>query len=256
MITVLDLYEAASSYNALSVSTRYGWRHAIKGFEDHQVTSIDRLFVVKHRSELLGKGYKQGYVRTRLGYLGSMWQTGIDIQLLTENPWRGSLKRLTPSRKKYPQKFFDTFLAFHNDPIFMGLWYHGFRVSELTCLLPEDFVTDAPVPYINIEHNHIRRVKNDYTQRQVPIHPEYRKFIDKFPFTTNPNAGDYFSRKLKKHTGISAHGIRHSFITRMRQAGIEYSIAMAIVGHKPTGMTASYGDVLLEDMAKQLQKLH
>ena len=82
------------------------------------------------------------------------------------------------------------------------------------------------------------------------------KFIDKFPFTTNPNAGDYFSRKLKKATDISAHGIRHSFITRMRQAGIEYSIAMAIVGHKPTGMTASYGEVLLEDMAKQLQKLH
>ena len=41
----------------------------------------------------------------------------------------------------------------------------------------------------------------------------------------------------------------------MRQAGIEYSIAMAVVGHKPSGMTASYGDVLLEDMAKQLQRL-
>jgi hypothetical protein len=41
----------------------------------------------------------------------------------------------------------------------------------------------------------------------------------------------------------------------MRQAGIEYSIAMAIVGHKPVGMTASYGDVLLEDMAKQIQKV-
>ena len=111
MTTVLDLYEATSSYNPLSVSTRYGWRHAIKGFEDKEAQSIDRLFVVKHRSELLGKGYKQVYVRTRLGYLGSMWQTGIDIQLLTENPWRGSLKRLTPSRKKYPQKFFDKFSA-------------------------------------------------------------------------------------------------------------------------------------------------
>ena len=69
------------------------------------------------------------------------------------------------------------------------------------------------------------------------------------------NAGDYFSRKLKKATGISAHGIRHSFITRMRQAGIEYSIAMAIVGHKPVGMTAGYGEVLIEDMAKQIAKI-
>ena len=255
MTTVLDLYEATSSYNPLSESTRYGWRHAIKGFEDRPVEEIDHAFVFKHRSALLRKGYKQGYVRTRLGYLGSMWQTGIDIRLVAENPWRGSLKRLTPSTKKYARKFFDHFSAFHEDPLFMGLWYHGFRVSELACLLPEDFVTEAPVPYINIEHNHIRKCKNDYTQRQVPIHPEYTKFIEKFPFTTNPNAGDYFSRKLKKHTGISAHGIRHSFITRMRQAGIEYSIAMAIVGHKPAGMTASYGEVLIEDMAKQLQRL-
>ena len=41
----------------------------------------------------------------------------------------------------------------------------------------------------------------------------------------------------------------------MRQAGIEYSIAMAVVGHKPTGMTVSYGEVLFEDMAAQLQRL-
>ena len=137
----------------------------------------------------------------------------------------------------------------------MAIWYHGFRVNEVACLLPEDIVTDVEIPYINIEHNHIRKVKNDYTQRHVPIHPSYLRFIDKFPFTTNNRAGDNFSRRLKKVTGISAHGIRHSFITRMRQAGIEYSIAMAIVGHKAQGMTASYGDVLLEDMAEQLQKL-
>jgi hypothetical protein len=39
----------------------------------------------------------------------------------------------------------------------------------------------------------------------------------------------------------------------MRQAGIEYSIAMGIVGHKPKGMTAEYGDVLIEDMARQIK---
>ena len=253
MTSVLDLYEAASSYNPLSVSTRYGWRHAIKGFETFEAEAIDHTFVTKHRGELIRRGYKQGYIRTRLGYLGSMWQTAIDIRLLTDNPWRGSLKKLTPSRKKYPQKNFEAFSAFHRDPLFMGLWYHGCRVTELACIKPEDFVLDVPVPYINLEHNNIRKMKNDYTQRQVPIHPKYFEFIEKFKFNTNPKAGDYFSRKLKKHTGISAHGIRHSFITRMRQAGIEYSIAMAIVGHKPVGMTAAYGEVLLEDMQKSIE---
>ena len=53
--------------------------------------------------------------------------------------------------------------------MFRGLLHHGFRVSELAGILPEDIVLDAEVPYINIEHNHIRAVKNDYTQRHVPI---------------------------------------------------------------------------------------
>ena len=53
----------------------------------------------------------------------------------------------------------------------MAVWLHGFRISEIACLLPEDFVTDAEQPYINIEHNHIRKCKNEYTQRQVPYTP-------------------------------------------------------------------------------------
>ena len=255
MFTVLDLYEQTSSYNPLSVSTRYGWRHAIKGFEHLPVEAIDHTFVQKHRTELIRRGYKQGYIRTRLGYLGSMWATGMELRLVDHNPWVGSLKRLTPSRKKYPHKIFQHFSAFHEDPLFMAIWYHGFRVNEAACLLPEDFVTDVEVPYINIEHNHIRRCKNDYTQRHVPIHPSYYRFIDEFTFSDNARAGDNFSRRLKTATGISAHGIRHSFITRMRQAGVEYSIAMAIVGHKASGMTASYGDVLLEDMAEQIERV-
>ena len=255
MTTVLDLYEATSSYNPLSESTRYGWRHSIKGFEHLLVSEIDKPFVVKHRSMLLGKGYKQGYVRTRLGYLGSMWQTGNDIELIDGNPWRGSLKKLTASRKKYPQKIFNTFFRFHSDPLFMAVWYHGFRISEIANILPEDFVIEADIPYINIQHNHIRRCKNNFTQRQVPIHPEYFKFIDNFKFSTNPKAGDYFSRKLKKHTGISAHGIRHSFINRMRAEGIEYSIAMALVGHKPDGQTAQYGEVFMKDMHRAIAKI-
>ena len=252
---VSKLCKRTLSFKRLSDSTQYGWRNSSKHFENVDTSKIDREFCVDHRCELLECDYKEGYVRTQLGYLGSMWERGVEMGILESNPWRGILKGLGRSKKKYPHKKFDHFHKFHDDPLFMAVWLHGFRVSEVACLLPEDFVTDAEQPYINIEHNHIRKCKNEYTQRQVPIHPAYFKFIEKFPFTTNPNAGDYFSRKLKKHTGISAHGIRHSFITRMRQAGIEYSIAMAIVGHKPTGMTASYGDVLLEDMAKQIQKV-
>ena len=61
--------------------------------------------------------------------------------------------------------------------------------------------------------------------------------------------------KLKKTTGHGAHALRHNFITRMRRAGVEYSVAMALVGHTPLGETASYGDIYLEDLDRELQKL-
>ena len=41
----------------------------------------------------------------------------------------------------------------------------------------------------------------------------------------------------------------------MRRAGIEYSVAMAMVGHTPLGETASYGEIELEDLDRELQKL-
>jgi len=252
---VSRLCERTISFQPKSSSTQYGWRLAIKPFATENVTAIDKDFAVDHRCELVNQGYASGYIRTRLGYLAAMWETAYEMRIVENNPWRGLLRGLKKSKKKYPQKIFQHFSAFHSDPLFMGLWYHGFRVNELACIKREDIVLDTEIPYINIQHNEIRAVKNDYTQRHVPIHPSYLCFINQFPFSTNPRAGDNFSRRLKKATGISAHGIRHSFITRMRQAGIEYSIAMAIVGHKPVGMTADYGDVLIEDMAKQLQKL-
>ena len=252
---VSKLCKRTLSYKRLSPSTRYGWQHAARHFENVDVADIDREFAIDHRCELLECDYAEGYIRTQLGYIGTMWNRGMEMGLLEWNPWQGLLKGLKRAKKRYPHKPFEHFSAFKNDPLFMAIWYHGFRVSEIANVLPTDFVLDVPTPYINIEHNKIRKCKNDYTQRHVPIHPSYLSFIKQFPYSDNPNAGDNFSRRLKKITGISAHGIRHSFITRMRQAGIEYSIAMAIVGHKPTGMTADYGDVLIEDMANQLRKL-
>ena len=252
---VSKLCKRTLSFKRLSDSTQYGWRHSAAEFIHEEVDKIDREFCIDHRCELLDIGYEEGYVRTRLGYLGSMWERGLEMGLVKWNPWRGMLKGLKKSTKKYPHKSFEHFKKFHEDPLFMAVNLHGFRISEIANITPDDFVLDAPVPYINIEHNHIRKCKNDYTQRQVPIHPKFERFIDKFNFSENPNAGDYFSRKLKKHTGISAHGIRHMFITRMRRAQVEYSIAMAIVGHKPIGMTASYGDVLIEDMANQIKNV-
>ena len=250
--------EEVAGYVAPAPATYRGWTYAIKGIEDTPVDSVDKQFVNRRRSQLNRAGYKASYVRTLLGYCGTIWQVAYEqMEIVDSNPWRGSLKGLKRKGKKYPflplSHYEKCGLTEH--PLFMGLWYHGFRVNELCCLKPEDLILDHPVPHFNIIGNEVRGIKNEPSRREVPIHSEYKKFLDQFPWTNNPNAGDNFSRYMKRRCGHSAHGIRHHITTRMRQAKIEYSIAASILGHDAEGMTANYGEILLEDKQAQLELL-
>ncbi len=259
MFTTQELMEAVASYQPIAPATYRGWGYGIKGFEDKPVDEVDKRFVNLRRSQLNRCGYKQSYVRTLLGYCGTIWQIAHEqMEIVNSNPWRGSLKGLKRGKKKYPYLPFRYYeqCGLTEHPLFMGLWYHGFRVSELACILPEDIILDHPYPHFSIIDNETRGIKNEPSRREVPIHSKYIKFLDKFPFSKNHRAGDYFSRYMKRRCGHSAHGIRHNIATRMRRAGIEYSIAASIIGHTPAGMTAEYGHILLEDKAYQLQQLN
>jgi integrase len=258
MFTTQELMEAVAGYQPIAPATLKGWTYGIKGFEDKPVAEVDKKFVNLRRSQLNRLGYKPSYVRTLLGYCGTIWQIGYEqMEIVDCNPWRGSLKGLKRGKKKYPYQPFSFYeqCGLTEHPLFLGLWYHGFRVNELACLKPEDIILEHPYPHFSIIDNEIRGIKNEPSRREVPIHKEYFKFIENFPFNTNPRAGDYFSRYMKRRCGHSAHGIRHNIATRMRKAGIEYSIAASILGHNASGMTSDYGHILLEDKYEQLQKL-
>ena len=257
-MTLKELLELVAGYQPIAPATKRGWYYSIKGIENVEVSAVDKRFVTLRRTELNAKGYKPSYVRTLLGYCGTIWQIAYEqMEIVDSNPWRGSLKGLKRGKKKYPflplSHYEKCGLTKH--PLFMGLWYHGFRVNELCCLKPEDLILDHPVPHFNIIDNEVRGIKNEPSRREVPIHSEYKKFLDQFPWSKNPNAGDNFSRYMKRRCGHSAHGIRHHITTRMRQARIEYSIAASILGHDADGMTADYGEILLEDKQAQLELL-
>ena len=255
MLTVSKLRDFSAPYANICPSTYRMWEITARRIAEQPVEAITSSIADLYYRESL-KIWAQSTLKTRLGYLSSMWNIGIEKGVIPPfNPWSKMGSRLEYNLKKYAPKNFDAFSEFHDDPLFVGLWYHGFRVNELACLLPSDFVVDTDVPYINIEPNHIRGLKNQYSRRMVPIHPEFVPYVKHFEYTDNPRAGDNFSRKLKTATGTSAHGIRHMFISRMRKAGVEYSIAMAIVGHKCQGQTGDYGDIYLEDIQEELQKL-
>ena len=257
MTTVQQLLKRSASFRRPANATIKGWQYAIRGFETKDAESIDEDFVIDRRIELLDKGYASGYVRTQLGYCQSIWKWGIKTRTVTTNPWVGSLEGLEKGGKDYPFLPFSHYeeCGLTEHPLFMGLWYHGMRVEELCGLQPEDIFLNHEYPHFKIYPNGIRGIKNKPSRREVPIHRDYERFIENFPFNTNPKAGDNFSRYMKRRCGHSAHGIRHHAATRMRKARIEYSISASILGHSPAGMTANYGHILLEDKYAQLQLL-
>ena len=268
LMNVQELFEEVAGYQPIAPATRKGWTYGIRGIEDIDIETIDKSFVNRRRSYLNRQGYKPGYVRSLLGYCGTIWQIAMEqMELVDSNPWRGSLKGLKKQKKNYPFLPYEHYVncGLGNDPMFNALWLHGFRVNEIVGISPEEIVRDADIPHFDLKHNRVRGLKNEKSIRQVPMHPlflergHYDQFMKDYSlygyWKRNPKHGDNYSRHLKKICGHSAHGLRHNIVTRMRKAGIEYSIAASILGHDAEGMTSNYGEIQLDDKYEQLKKL-
>ena len=253
---VSDLAARCRRLKPIEPSTYSSWQKAIKPIEELAVSDVTHTTTLDYRMQQLKPWgpLAEGTLKARLWSLQSIWNVALEAQYVSDNPWVGTGKQYTKKRRKYGQKNFDDYLAFHDDPLFLGFWYHGMRLGELAGLLPEEIHLDADIPYFDLKHNRVRRLKNDASIRQVPIHRLFMPHVERLK-TDEKWLGKTWSHKLAKKVGHGAHGLRHNFITRMRRAGIEYSVAMALVGHTPLGETASYGEIYLEDMDRELQKL-
>ena len=259
-MNVFELADYARRLKPIELGTYKLWLNAVEPIGELAVADIDNSQVIRYRMERLKPwgSWCPGTLKTRLGSLQSIWNVGIKANLVSENPWIGSGTDYKKSKRKYTQKSWNHFHEFHKDPMFRSIWFHGMRLGEIAGILPEEIILNEEIPYFDLKHNRIRKLKNEESVRQVPIHPAclpYVKQLKVHDLMSSYSPGDLWSRRLKRRTGYPAHSLRHSFINRMRQAGIEYSIAMRIVGHTPQGTTADYGDVFLKDMAAAIEKL-
>ena len=240
---VKDLADKCRRLKPITESTYKSWLKAIKPIRNLLVKNIDNDEALNYRMSLLKPWgpLAQGTLKCRLWSLQSIWNVAIRSKLISgsENPWEGQGKEYTKHSRRYPFIPFENYSRFHEDPLFLGYWYHGMRLGELAGLLPDEIHTDDEIPYFDLKHNSVRRLKNEASVRQVPIHKSFLPYAHLLKADKREQPGKVWSNKLKKHMGHGAHALRHSFITRMRRAGIEYSIAMSIVGHTPFGETAT-----------------
>lgn len=144
--------------------------------------------------------------------------------------------------------------------------YTGARLNEIAQLALDDIQQENGVWYFNITdegEDDNKHLKNESSKRRVPAHAalldagliervqELRaeKQVRLFP-DLEYQQGHGYGRGLTrwvntkflvelgmKEAGITFHGFRHSFITGLRQAGVELPTVQEIVGHAKDGVT-------------------
>lgn len=233
-------------------------------FKNREVKSIKKQDVwdyIDDESERMSRHT----VKKRIGYVCGLFNRLIKRELIEVNPfaracsgddWKFDIK-------EYPYREWSFYKSYHTDPMFLLIYFHGFRVGEIAGIMPEDVCVEEELefPHFNLVHYKypLRRLKNNKSVRQVPVHPallqQVRKWKknDLFPFSldrTGPGGkwSENFNNNLFLPPGEAAHSIRHNFLTRIQGTSVNPKIISRLVGHSPTSMTHKYGSVLPEKL--------
>ena len=275
-ITVRELAEQARIYSSREIrdSTFHNWVKALRldipvSIAETPVDEIDFFKVREFRTMNLQKNggpWSNNTMYTRLNSITSIFKIAIEERLLpegTKNEFKGQAKKHKPGRLPKPEFHeWEYYEQYHDDPLFNIFWYHGLRLGEGAGLLPEDIKINARVPHFIIRDNPIRRLKNDASPRLVPIHQncmEIASNTDLFPFSKAVRCGNKWSYDFGLNLGLpkgeAQKTLRHSWRTRAGRARIGWHFQVAIMGHVISGHTADYGELLLEDINDELQKI-
>lgn len=145
------------------------------------------------------------------------------------------------------------------EPLFLFLLSTGLRVGEALALTSSDF--DFEKGTVSVSKNVVflngKKIVQDSPKtsagfRTVPVPPNVLDLLrgksgEIFP--TTYNAVRLTFRRLQEETGIkvSAHVLRHTYATRLEEAGISPKVKMYLLGHSSIEMTQNtYTDVQKE----------
>lgn len=150
----------------------------------------------------------------------------------------------------------------HKWPTLIGI-FTGARLNEIAQLRVGDIVQDSGVWCFDFNDEDGKALKNDASRRRTPVHDRLLElglldFVQArraegserlFPSFTyskqngyGRNLGRWFNESFLPAIGIddaelTFHCLRHTMITRLRQADVALDIVKALVGHKQEGVT-------------------
>ena len=247
-------------YPKIKDPTKRCWDKAIRRIKDVKVVDVSDDVAREYLEDGM-ELWSESTVKQRIGYLKGIWIKGYKKKLYKgENPWLDLDDGLEIARREpaaYPWEFYE---YYHDDPYFVCLWYSGMRIGELAGIYPENIVTDVQTPYFDLKHQPNRRLKNDASVRKVPIHPACLSYVDQLYLSKDKSPGRSWSETFKKNMGLAqgegAHTLRHSFASRMRALNVHDYWIDRLMGHRRKTETDRYGTFNIDDLSRELQKLH
>ena len=259
----MKVYELAEKLNKLykpEPSTYLYWQKSIKPIQDLSLKEVSDEVVLDYRINGLAD-LSEGTLKTRIGYLKGIWNKARKWKLIKgENPWQDADDGLKTQRRDpdlHPWEFYE---YYHDDPYFVCLWYSGMRIGEIAGIYPEHIHTDVKIPYFDLMHQPNRRLKNDESVRKVPIHPACLPYVGRLYLSKAKSPGRSWSENFRHNLGLpkgdGAHSLRHSFTSRMRQAGCNDAVLDRLLGHTLPTRTGRYGKFPLDVLSKEILKLH
>ena len=257
----------------------------------HATTKAD---VLKFKEALVKGGTSSSNLRTKLSRLKTIANYAFENDLIGTRITEGVR---APKPKVKARTSFDelSLRKLFNGPVHKDGWrpvqgrgeaaywlplialYTGARLEEIAGLSVGDL---AELEYPDGEgtstwwffrfmpdHDRNRSLKNDESERIVPVHPElirlglieYRRDVDAsgetqlFPLLTAHASGkrghkwgQWFSSYMRKDCGIDDkrivfHSFRHSLKDAARECGVPEELQRAIMGHSQQGVAGSYG---------------
>jgi integrase len=185
------------------------------------------------------------------------WRKDELERLFKSPPWAGcqsKSQRLVPGKQIIRDGYFYIPLL---------ALFTGMRLEEICKLTVDDMRTDGNITVIDVVGNAEGRVKEEASNRTVPVHPELRKLgfldhVEKIRKATGDRLWPEFGRTGKKQKigtaftkwfgrlksdagitdpGVVFHSFRKNVATALHAAGVPESTAADILGHEHKSMS-------------------
>jgi integrase/recombinase XerC len=241
---------------------------------------VDYVLIEAYQNYLLEKGYKSASVNRHFSTIKNFFKYCEKWEYVSKSPCR-HLQSLSvrPEKKTLWDHSTYDFVRSHlngNDQKLLDfLWFTGARVSSAVRLKVKDI--DLSARQIGLSSRKGPRAKEKIYY--FPIHTALKNFLkahiknkthndyaflrqDGMPY----NAKDY-AKKINKvlrkspqainfgSKGLSTHGIRHSFASRMHQNGLTVNEVRTLLGHSTIRTTEAYLQSGMDQVLKKINKM-